>query len=569
MSVNPSTDPQLPSPGPDSNTTVGAVAALVLGILLAGAGFLALLGGAAATAFLARQGPDGYLGTPAREFSAASHALRTPAIRLGTESLPFSPGTLRLAAESTAPGGEVFIGVGPAGEVEGYLRGIHATVVTGVETSPFRYRSVDVPGSGTPAAPAEQGFWIASASGQGLQQVDVDLRTGEWVAVLMNPGAEPRVSANLQVAVRSDLFGAVAPVLWIAGAVAALVGSALVVLGAVALGRRMESAGTPRAGETNALRAYPARLTGRMDPRPSRWLWLLKWLLVIPHAAILFFLWFALSITTIVSGFAVLFTGRYPRPLFNFAVGVLRWNWRVSFYSYSALGTDTYPPFGLGPTSGHGAEGSTTNAAGTAAFPADFEVDYPQRLSRGLVLVKWWLLALPHLVIVAVFAGGAWASSTGSGPSAGWNVAGFSLLGILVLVAALALLFTGRYPRSLFDLVMGINRWIYRVLTYVLLLRDDYPPFRLDQGPEDPAGARGVSGPPPAPPEDVPRPGTPQPEAAGHGTTGDGTSGQEDLGPDAPEPGAPPRGTPVQDASAQVPSPHRAASHRAPRQPQL
>ena len=120
---------------------------------------------------------------------------------------------------------------------------------------------------------------------------------------------------------------------------------------------------------------YPARLTGYPDPDLSRWLWLVKWLLAIPHFIILFFLWFALVVVTIAAWFAILFTGRYPRSLFNFSVGVVRWNWRVSFYAYGALGTDQYPPFTLARTD----------------YPADFDVDYPERLSRGLVLVKSWL----------------------------------------------------------------------------------------------------------------------------------------------------------------------------------
>ncbi|MBX7444564.1 MULTISPECIES: DUF4389 domain-containing protein [unclassified Arthrobacter] len=231
---------------------------------------------------------------------------------------------------------------------------------------------------------------------------------------------------------------------------------------------------------------YPARLYGELDPRLSRWMWLVKWFLAIPHFIILFFLWFAFIVTTIVAGFAILFTGRYPRPLFDFNVGVLRWNWRVAFYAYAAVGTDVYPPFTLARTN----------------YPADFEVDYPQRLSRGLVLIKWWLLAIPHLLLVAAFAGTTWrweAEQNFFGTTYERG-SGLSLLGLLVLVAAVALLFTGRYLRPLFDLILGINRWIYRVIVYTALMRDEYPPFRLDLGAAEPPMTFGPSpgGPGPA-----------------------------------------------------------------------
>ena len=232
----------------------------------------------------------------------------------------------------------------------------------------------------------------------------------------------------------------------------------------------------PSPAQPADLRLSPVHLTGHLDPAVSRWLWLVKWLLAIPHYIVLFFLWFAFLVVTVIAGFAILFTGRYPKALFTFNVGVLRWNWRVAFYAYSALGTDRYPPFTLDRTD----------------YPADFDVEYPERLSHGLVLVKWWLLAIPHLLVVAVFTGAAWSSwgAWGSGSGQWWTNGsrggGFSLLGILVLVAAIILLFTGRYERPLFDLVMGINRWVYRVIAYTGLMRDDYPPFRLDQGPTEP-----------------------------------------------------------------------------------
>ena len=138
-------------------------------------------------------------------------------------------------------------------------------------------------------------------------------------------------------------------------------------------------------------RPYPSKLVAELDPSTSRWLWLVKWLLVIPHFVVLFFLWIATVVLTIVAGFAILFTGRYPRKIFDFNVGVFRWTWRVSYYAIGAFGTDRYPPFSLRPDS---------------SYPADFQVEYPDTLSRGLVLIKWWLLALPHYCIVAFFAGG-------------------------------------------------------------------------------------------------------------------------------------------------------------------
>jgi hypothetical protein len=197
---------------------------------------------------------------------------------------------------------------------------------------------------------------------------------------------------------------------------------------------------------------YPVSIRGELTKPPSNALWLIKWLLAVPHYIVLAFLWIAFVIVWIIAFFSILFTGKYPKGLFDFNVGVLRWSWRVGFYSYQALATDKYPPFTL---------------ESVDDYPADLEVVYPERLSQGLVLVKWWLLAIPHYIIVGLFQGG-YGGRGGGG-----------LVSILAIIAAIILLFTGKYNKDIFSLVVGMNRWSYRLYAYVSLMTDEYPPFRL------------------------------------------------------------------------------------------
>ena len=232
---------------------------------------------------------------------------------------------------------------------------------------------------------------------------------------------------------------------------------------------------------------YPVHVDATLDTSHlSRALWLVKWLLAIPHYVVLVFLWIAFFFLSVVAFFAILFTGHYPRAIFDFNVGVMRWSWRVAYYAYGALGTDRYPPF-------------TINEV--ADYPAHLTVDYPEHLSRGLVLVKWWLLAIPQYLVVAFLAGSglwvAWDTTQNDGTSWGWSS---GLIGLLALIAAVTLLFTGRYPQQIFDLVLGLNRWCLRVAAYASLMTDEYPPFRLDMGGQDPGtgAVTATTGPPPA-----------------------------------------------------------------------
>jgi len=205
-------------------------------------------------------------------------------------------------------------------------------------------------------------------------------------------------------------------------------------------------------------KSSPVTLKADLSKPPSRALWLVKWLLLVPHWIVLALLWVAYTIVCIIAFFAILFTASFPRKLFNFNAGVLRWTWRVGFYGYWILGTDEYPPFSLKTVE---------------SYPADLEIEYPERLSRGLIFVKW-LLAVPHYLCLTPLMGwGTWHyTSDAKAPVIG-------LIFILMVIIAFVLLFTKKYNKDIFKLNTGIVRWSFRVLAYIGLMTDQYPPFKL------------------------------------------------------------------------------------------
>lgn len=492
-------DPPLPGDGsstPRSRVPVGPIVLVVAGALVV---LLAVSvgvgGGVLVWAHSTQRDTDGYYTTSTERFETTSYAITSNEIDLGS-SRREAPvdlgrvGTIRIRVQPSSPGA-VFVGIASQQDVDAYLSDVSHAQIERLRFKPF---SVDYrydAGGAPEQRPGQSDIWVASAAGPGQQTLYWAPRSGQWAVVVMNADGSAGVSVDASAGAKTGWLLGVGLGLIAGGIVGLAFGAVLLIVGVLALSRgdHIDLAGpVSDAG-------HPVRLEARLDAPLSRWLWLVKWVLLIPHFVVLAVLWLVFTVVTVVAFFAVLFTERYPRGLFDFNVGVLRWTWRVAYYSYGALGTDRYPPFTLG----HAPD-----------YPATLEIAYPERLSRGLVLVKWWLLAIPQYLVLSLIGSGLFLSFGRSNPAVPFG----GLIGVLVFFAAVALLFIGRYPSGIFDLVMGLNRWVYRVVVYVSLLRDEYPPFRLDQGGTEPAAPPPApmpegADPPPQPPGGVSGPATP------------------------------------------------------------
>ncbi len=428
----------------------GRIVLLGFGVLLLlGAVALVLGGGAMVVLDTWFTDERGYLMTPEYTIDRPDHAVLSETARLEPDAVwqRWLRSTVRVLVTPLPSDEAIFLGIAPAESVEAYLADVAHHVVDDLSIRPTRIGFRSVPGTDEPEPPTDQRFWTAAVAGSGEQSLQWDVSPGRWVLVLMNADGSEHVQASIELGLWLPWLGRVGIGLLIGGALVLLLGTACVVFAVRSKApSSSETAHEPSEG-------YPLSFSGELTEPLSPALWLVKWFLLIPHYIVLAFLWAGLCVSWLITVPAVLLTGRYPRALFDYNVGVLRWSWRVGFYGYQSLSTDRYPPFSLR----------------SGGYPADLDVVYPTHLSRGMVLVKWWLLALPQLVLIGLFQGG------------GGQHWGGGLVPLLTLYAGVALLFTGRYPHELFRFIMGMNRWTFRVLVYVALMTDHYPPFRLEE----------------------------------------------------------------------------------------
>jgi hypothetical protein len=461
--------------------STGRILGIVIGslVLLVGLGLL-IGGGGVLVAERVLADADGFVSLRSASINQDAYAVVAPA---RIEEAPWfwwrHAVTLRLeVAGRGAEGKPIFVGLAERVDVERYLNG-----VSYVEVRRLGVEGVDRPrqprlqyqtmtGMTIPPAPATQTFWLETAAGSRSQRLDWRIEPGDYCVVLMNADGSRSVNASVSLGIKAPVVLTIAAIVLGMGAALFLLGLVAILLSARGAGRSAPGASSARgsaasgasgSGAAASSEAGPAAAASSPSPFPlsfqaevaetlSSTLWLVKWFLLIPHFIVLGFLWIGFVCSWGLSLVAILFTGRYPRGLFEYNVGVLRWTWRVGFYGYQALATDVYPPF-------------TLRAGG---YPADLDIPYPEKLSRRLALVKWWFLAIPHVVIVGVLLGGI-----------GLHWGGLVL--ILALLAGVMLLLTSRYPADLFKVVVGANRWSFRVLAYVALMTDCYPPFSLEE----------------------------------------------------------------------------------------
>jgi len=427
----------------------GAILVLIAVGLLAGGGALLWAEGAL-------KDDEGFYTTRAVRLARDSYAIVSePAeIELGpTWILDWSRlVTVKVEATSSEPSKGLFIGIAETEAASAYLRGVKHDEIVELDIWKRRVEYLHHPGGPPPAAPASQTFWVASAHGLGTQTLKWDLEPGNWVLVLMNEDGSRGVDVAASLGVKVPLMPGIAIGLLVGGIVVLLAGGFMIFM---AVRRPCR----PEAQQGGFMAEYPATLSIDYPERAlDRLTTFFRPFTAIPILVVLgllagpMLIWEEGPWRFEISGLAafvvlptlllILFRQKYPRWWFDWNLALARFTARVA--AYLALLTDVYP--------------STDEEQAV-----HLEIRYPdakEELNRWLPLVKWFL-AIPHYIVL-------------------WFLDIAAV--VVIIIAWFAILFTGRYPRDLFDFVVGVFRWHLRVLAYAFLLTTDrYPPFSLSR----------------------------------------------------------------------------------------
>jgi hypothetical protein len=189
----------------------------------------------------------------------------------------------------------------------------------------------------------------------------------------------------------------------------------------------------------------PIQLNLNAPLKVARWRVIGNPIMAIPHIIVLYVLNLVLSVITFIAWFAILFTGTYPPGMFDLAAGIMRYQWRVgTFYLFMR---EPYPAFGI-----------PSGPADPGDDPAILSLVRPEKLSRGLIFIKWLLIIPVYIVLIVL------------------GIVAY----IVLIIAFFAVLFTGKWPEGLRKYVIGVARLGFRMNAYAYLLTDVYPGFSTE-----------------------------------------------------------------------------------------
>ncbi len=430
------------------------IALLIFGIifLLVAVGLL-LAGGTLVWVDKALKDSDGFITTDTIELERGSYAIVThPADIDIEERWLWDRGDLaivKVEASNDSPSKQIFIGMAEKSDVQDYLNDVEYDEITEFRIHPYSVDYQNHPGGSVPADPASQAFWRVLAYGAGTQTLEWELERGTWVLVLMNTDGSAGVDLSGSVGVKVPWLSGLGIGLLVGGVVVLIIGIVMIYFAV----RRPPAGSGANTAET--LNEYPAKLSVDYPDRSlNRLTTFFRLIWIIPIAIILSLVntatwgeadgwsyqYAAGGILFLPIILMLLFRHKYPRWWFDWNVALTKFIARVC--AYLALLRDEYP--------------STDEDQAV-----HIEIAYPdveKDLNRWLPLVKWFL-AIPHYIVLFFL-----------------GIAAF----VCIILAWFAILFTGRYPRSLFDFVVGLFRWSLRVAAYAFLLTTDrYPPFSL------------------------------------------------------------------------------------------